>query len=154
MARICTDCSYELSFQGRDASELLMSAQQRPWQPSSLHLWDELSLHINGPIIVCFLEQEACSKGLKETWLRRKMLKWSDDSRSYQVIVMSLWSFLCKAKGGWFCVEPGAGLDDPFGSLPTQDILRVCVFARNLNRLSLGWFEAMLTSSLTLNSEE
>jgi len=51
-------------------------------------------------------------------------------------------------------VEPGAGLDDPFGSLPTQDILRVCVFARNLNRLSLGWFEAMLTSSLTLNSEE
>lgn len=105
MARICTDCSCELSFQGRDASELLMSAQQRPWQPSSLHLWDELSLHINGPIIVCFLEQEACSKGLKETWLRRKMLKWSDDSRSYQVIVMSLWSFLCKAKGGWFGAE-------------------------------------------------
>ena len=51
-------------------------------------------------------------------------------------------------------MEPGAGLDDPYGSLPTQDILRVCVFARNLNRLSLGWFEAMLTSSLTLNSEE
>ena len=25
---------------------------------------------------------------------------------------------------GWFCVEPGVGLNDPYESLPTQDILR------------------------------
>ena len=24
---------------------------------------------------------------------------------------------------GWSCVEPGVGLDDPYGSIPTQDIL-------------------------------
>ena len=24
---------------------------------------------------------------------------------------------------GWSCVEPETGLDDPYGSLPTQDLL-------------------------------
>lgn len=49
-----------------------MHAQQRPWQPSSLRLWDELSLQISRPVAVHVPEQEACSEGLKETWLRGK----------------------------------------------------------------------------------
>ena len=47
-----------------------------------------------------------CLHGIHLTHLRGCVLLWSDF--------------------GWFCVEPGVGLNDPDGSLPTQDVPWVC----------------------------
>lgn len=64
-----------------------MNAQRRPWQPSSLHLWDELSLQISRLVAVPVPGQEACLEGLGETCLRGEMFRLLGGSTYYQSIV-------------------------------------------------------------------
>lgn len=67
--------------------EFLMNAQRRPWQPSSLHLWDELSLQISRPVAVPVPRQEACLEGLEETCLKGEMFRLLGGSTHYQSVV-------------------------------------------------------------------
>lgn len=65
-----------------------MRAQQKPWQPSSPHLRGGLSLRISRPVAARVPEQEACSEGPKEAWLRGKCYGWQHVLSGYRVIIL------------------------------------------------------------------
>lgn len=62
------------------------------------------------------------------------------------------WSSGSSAVGlgcGWCCAEPGVGLGDPWGSLPTQNVLWFCVKCLSLTWREKGhnWLHSCLSAS-------